>query len=59
MGGSVCRGILEQGEFAHHDFLAEGSELFNVLIIILLLLLMLLLLLLLLRSSRARTVLPE
>jgi hypothetical protein len=52
MGGSVCRGILEQGEFAHHDFLALGSELFNVLII-------LLLLLLLLRSSRARTVLPE
>jgi hypothetical protein len=51
MGGSVCRGILEQGELAHHDFLASASELFIILII--------LLLLLLLRSSRARTVLPE
>jgi hypothetical protein len=54
MGCTVSRGILEQGEFARHDILAVGSEVFNVLIIILLLLLSSLL-----RSSRARIVLPE
>jgi hypothetical protein len=38
MGCTVSRGILEQGKFVRHDFLAAGSEMFHVLIILFLLL---------------------